>query len=113
MESWGLVVHDEQAFLAKVVNLGVDEGILTADKVDEIIRISVAMANKYVLQKEIDFRSQDELAKVQETIIRLVGIGLEIKSKGIVEEGVRLLIDASPRALSGYRPDGRHMLGEL
>lgn len=96
MESWGLVVHDEQTFLAKVVNLGIDEGIVTADKVDEIIRISVAMANKYVLQKEIDFRSQEELSKVQETVIRLLGIGLEIKSKGIVEEGVRLLLDASP-----------------
>lgn len=96
MESWGLVVHDEQTFLAKVVNLGIDEGILTADRVDEIIRISVAMANKYVLKKEIDFRSQEELTRVQETIIKLVGIGLEIKSKGDLEEGTHFLIEASP-----------------
>lgn len=96
MESWGLVVHDEQTFLAKVVSSGIDEGVLTADRVDEIIRISVAMANKYVLQKEIDFRSHEELAKVQETIIKLVGIGLEIRSRGDIDEGVRLLLEQSP-----------------
>jgi hypothetical protein len=96
MESWGLVVHDEQTFLAKVVSSGIDEGVLTADRVDEIIRISVAMANKYVLQKEIDFRSHEELAKVQETIIKLIGIGLEIRSRGDIDEGVRLLLEQSP-----------------
>lgn len=96
MESWGLVAHDDQTFMAKVVNFGTEEGILTRDRVDEIIRISVAMANKYVLQKEVDFRSPEELAKVQETILKLVGVGLEIKSGALLEEGVRLLMEGSP-----------------
>ena len=96
MHAMGLVVHDDQTFMTKVVDTGIEQGIFTRDRADEIIRISVAMANKYVLQKEIDFRSTEELAKVQETILKLVGVGLEIKSKGSVEEGVMLLMDASP-----------------
>ncbi|MDQ7783234.1 MAG: DUF6178 family protein [Desulfomonilaceae bacterium] len=96
MHSLGLIVHDDQSFLTKVVDLGIEQGIFTRDRADEIIRISVAMANKYVLQKEVDFRSTEELAKVQETILKLVGVGLEIKSTSSVEEGVRLLMDASP-----------------
>ncbi len=96
MHSLGLVVHDDQTFMTKVVDLGIEQGIFTRDRADEIIRISVAMANKYVLQKQIDFRSTEELAKVQETILKLVGVGLEIKAKGSVEEGVQLLMDASP-----------------
>ena len=75
MDSFGLVVHDPQSFLAKTVNYGMDEGIFTRDRADEIIRISVAMANKYVLHKEVDFRSTEELAKVQETILKLVETG--------------------------------------
>jgi hypothetical protein len=96
MHSLGLVVHDDQTFMTKVVDLGIEEGIFTRDRADEIIRISVAMANKYVLQKQIDFRSTEELAKVQETILKLVGVGLEIKAKGSVEEGLELLMNASP-----------------
>ncbi len=96
MHSLGLVVHDDQTFMTKVVDLGIEQGIFTRDRADEIIRISVAMANKYVLQKEIDFRSTEELARVQETVLKLVGVGLEIKSKGSVEEGVQLLMEASP-----------------
>ncbi|MFH1112281.1 MAG: DUF6178 family protein [Pseudomonadota bacterium] len=96
MHSLGLVVHDDQTFMTKVVDLGIEQGIFTRDRADEIIRISVAMANKYVLQKEIDFRSTEELARVQETVLKLVGVGLEIKSKGSVEEGVELLMEASP-----------------
>jgi len=96
METMGLVVHDDQTFLAKVVNTGMERGILTQDRVSEIIRISTAMANKYVLQKEVDFRSTEELAKVQETILKLVGVGLEIKAKGDTREGLRLLMHASP-----------------
>lgn len=96
METMGLVVHDDQTFLSKVVDTGMERGILTQDRVSEIIRISTAMANKYVLQKEVDFRSTEELAKVQETILKLVGVGLEIKSKGDTREGLRLLMHASP-----------------
>jgi hypothetical protein len=96
METWGIVAHDEQTFMAKVVDLGIEEGILTRDRVDEIIRISVAMANKYVVQKEVDFRAPEELAKVQETILKLVGIGLEMRSRGSMTEGIRLLMEASP-----------------
>jgi hypothetical protein len=96
MDSLGLVVHDEQTFLTKVVNRGMEEGLFTRDRADEIIRVSVAMANKYVLQKEVDFRSSEELAKVQETILKLVGVGLEVKSKGDVEAGIRILMGASP-----------------
>jgi len=92
----GLVVHDDQSFFGKVVNAGMDEGILTQDRAGEIIRISVAMANKYVLQKEVDFRSTEELARVQETILKLIGVGLEIRAKSDVEEGLRLLLDVSP-----------------
>lgn len=96
MDPLGLVVHDEESFLTKVVNRGMDQGIFTRDRADEIIRISVAMANKYVLHKEVDFRSQDELAKVQETILKLVGVGLEMRAGEDVDEGVRLLMEASP-----------------
>ena len=96
MDSMALVVHDEQTFLARVVSEGSEQGIFTRDRADEIIRISVAMANKYVLQKEVDFRSVEELGKVQETVLKLIGIGLEIKSKGDVDEGIRTLVDASP-----------------
>ncbi len=96
MDSFGLVVKDDQTFLSKVVNLGMEQGIFTRDRADEIIRISVAMANKYVLDKEIDFRSEDELVKVQETILQLIGIGLHIKSQGNVEEAVHILMESSP-----------------
>jgi hypothetical protein len=96
MDSMALVVHDEQTFLARVVSEGSEQGIFTRDRADEIIRISVAMANKYVLQKEVDFRSVEELAKVQETVLKLIGVGLEIKSKGDVDEGIRSLVGASP-----------------
>ncbi|MEJ2715961.1 MAG: hypothetical protein P8182_02295 [Deltaproteobacteria bacterium] len=96
MDPLGLVVVEDQIFLSRVVNSGMEQGIFTRDRADEIIRISVAMANKYVLRKEVDFRSTYELAKVQETIMKLVGVGLEIKSKGVVEEGVRLLMEDSP-----------------
>ncbi len=96
MDTFGLVVHDEQTFFGKVVNTGMAEGIFTRDRADEIIRISVAMANKYVLDKEIDFRSTDELAKVQETILKLVGVGLEIKSRGNLEEAIPMLMETSP-----------------
>ncbi len=96
MDSLGLIVHDEQNFLAKTVQYGLDEGIFTRDRADEIIRISVAMANKYVLHKEVDFRSTEELAKVQETILKLIGVGLEIKSGGDVEAGIGFLMEASP-----------------
>jgi hypothetical protein len=92
----GLVIRDEQTFLTKVINLGMEQGIFTRDRADEIIRISIAMANKYVLQKEIDFRSIEELQKVQETILKLIGIGLEIKSGGNVEEAIHLLMNISP-----------------
>ncbi|MGO9569179.1 MAG: DUF6178 family protein [Desulfomonilaceae bacterium] len=96
MDTLGLVVHDEQTFLTKVVNTGMEQGIFTRDRADEIIRISVAMANKYVLQKEVDFRSTEELARVQETVLKLIGVGLEIKSKGEIETGIQLLMEASP-----------------
>ncbi len=96
MDSFALVVHDDQTFLAKAVNYGMEQGIFTRDRADEIIRISVAMANKYVLHKEVDFRSSEELAKVQETVLKLMGIGLEIKSKGAVDDGIRILMEISP-----------------
>ena len=96
MDTLGLVVHDEQTFLNKVVNTGMERGIFTRDRADEIIRISVAMANKYVLQKDVDFRSTEELVRVQETILKLIGVGLEIRSKGEIEAGVDLLMAASP-----------------
>jgi hypothetical protein len=96
MESFGLVVHDEQTFFSKVVNSGMEQGLFTRDRADEIIRVSIAMANKYVIQKEVDFRSTEELAKVQETVLKLIGVGLEIKSKGEVETAVSLLMEASP-----------------
>ena len=96
MDTFGLVVHDEQTFFGKVVKTGMEEGIFTRDRADEIIRISVAMANKYVLEKEIDFRSTEELAKVQETILKLVGVGLEIKSRAGLEEAIPMLMETSP-----------------
>lgn len=99
MDSLGLVVRDEETFLTKVVNRGMEQGIFTRDRADEIIRISVAMANKYVLEKEIDFRSEEELARVQETILKLVGVGLEINSKGSADEAVRQLMEMSPVSL--------------
>jgi len=99
MNSLGLVVRDAQTFLSKVVDAGMDKGIFTRDRADEIIRISVAMANKYVLDKEIDFRSETDLARVQESILKLVGIGLEIKCRRDVEEGIQLLMVASPVSL--------------
>ncbi len=95
-ETYGLVIPDDQSFLARVVELGVQNGILTRDRADEIVRISVAMSNKYVIQKEIDFRSLEELARVQQTVLRLVGVGLEIKSNGKPDEAVGLLADVSP-----------------
>ena len=96
MDSFGLVVHDAQNFLAKTVDYGLEQGIFTRDRADEIIRISVAMANKYVLHKEVDFRSMEELARVQETILKLIGVGLEIKSGGELEDGLNLLMEVSP-----------------
>jgi hypothetical protein len=96
MDSFGLVVHDEQNFLAKTVQSGLEQGIFTRDRADEIIRISVAMANKYVLHKEVDFRSTEELGKVQETILKLIGVGLEIKSGGDMEDGISFLMEVSP-----------------
>jgi hypothetical protein len=96
MDSFGLVVHDAQNFLAKTVEYGLEQGIFTRDRADEIIRISVAMANKYVLHKEVDFRSMEELARVQETILKLIGVGLEIKSGAEVEDGLNLLMEVSP-----------------
>ncbi|MGC8659873.1 MAG: DUF6178 family protein [Desulfomonilaceae bacterium] len=96
MENYGLVIHDEQSFIAKVVERGVQRGELAREKADEIVRISVAMANKYVLQKEIDFRSLEQLAKVQQTVMRLVGIGLEMKSEGDISEGIAYLNQLSP-----------------
>jgi hypothetical protein len=73
-----------------------EEGIFTRDRAEEIIRISVAMANKYVLHKEVDFRSSEELGKVQQTILKLIGVGLEIKAAGDVEKGIRILMEESP-----------------
>ncbi|MBM4326599.1 MAG: hypothetical protein FJ118_05470 [Deltaproteobacteria bacterium] len=96
MDPLGLVVRDEETFLTRVVNLGMEQGIFTRDRADEIIRISVAMANKYVLDKQVDFRSTEELAGVQETILKLVGVGLEMKAGGDPDTGVHLLMDASP-----------------
>ncbi|MBI5248314.1 MAG: hypothetical protein HY912_02365, partial [Desulfomonile tiedjei] len=96
MDSLGLVIHDEQTFLLKVVNEGMEQGIFTRDRADEIIRVSVAMANKYVVQKEVDFRSTDELAKVQETVLKLIGVGLEIKSKRDTDAALSMLMEASP-----------------
>jgi hypothetical protein len=96
MDTFGLMLHDDQLFLAKVVELGTEKGIFTRDLADEIIRVSVAMANKYVVDKEVDFRSEDELVRVQETILKLVGLGLEIKCKGDSEEGLRYLTELSP-----------------
>ncbi|MFC1835963.1 DUF6178 family protein [Thermodesulfobacteriota bacterium] len=96
MDPFGLVVHDQESFLHKVVSSGTEQGIFTRDRADEIIRVSVAMSNKYVLQKGIDFRSQEELAEVQTVVLKLVGIGLEMKSEGRVEEAIKLLMDHSP-----------------
>jgi hypothetical protein len=96
MDTLGLVIHDEQTFLSKVVSEGTEQGIFTRDRSDEIIRVSVAMSNKYVVQKEVDFRSSDELAKVQETILKLIGVGLEIKAKGDVDSALTMLMDGSP-----------------
>lgn len=96
MEKFGLVIHDEQSFIARVVERGIQQGKLAHERADEIVRISVAMANKYVLQNEIDFRSVEQLAKVQQTVFKLVSIGLEIKSKGEIDEGVAYLMDLTP-----------------
>jgi uncharacterized protein DUF6178 len=96
MDPLGIVVHDDQGFLTKVVNGGMEQGIFTRDRADEIIRISVAMANKYVLHKEVDFRSTEELSRVQETILKLIGVGLEIRCEGDVDDGIRRLMDGSP-----------------
>ena len=96
MENYGLVIPDDQSFMARVVELGVQNGILTRDRADEIVRISVAMSNKYVIQKEIDFRSLEQLARVQQTVLKLVGIGLEIKSEGNLDKGVKFLVEVSP-----------------
>ncbi|GEM_PF-492591 len=96
MDPLGLVVLDDQIFLTRVTKSGMEQGIFTRDRADEIIRISVAMANKYVLHKEVDFRSSEELGRVQQTILKLVGVGLEIKSGDDVEEGIRILMEESP-----------------
>ncbi len=96
MENFGLVIHDEESFIARVVERGIQQGKLAREKANEIVRISVAMANKYVLQNEIDFRSVEQLARVQQTVFKLVGIGLEIKSKGEIDEGVAYLRDLTP-----------------
>ncbi|MCA1961671.1 MAG: DUF6178 family protein, partial [Desulfomonile sp.] len=96
MDALGLVVLDDQIFISKVVKRGTEQGIFTRDRADEIIRVSVAMANKYVLHKEVDFRSTEELAGVQETILKLVGVGLEIRSGGDLDKGLRILMEDSP-----------------
>ncbi len=96
MENLGLVVHDDQGFLLKVVDEGLRTGLLTRDRADEIIRVSVAMANKYVLHKEVDFRSSEELEKVQQTVLKLMGVGLEIRSGGSVEAGMNVILENSP-----------------
>ncbi len=96
MDPFGLVVRDQDTFFTKVVNLGMEQGIFTRDRADEIIRISVAMANKYVLEREVDFRSTEKLEGVQETILKIIGIGLEIKSNADLDEGLRLLLEGSP-----------------
>lgn len=96
MDPLGLVVLDDQIFISKVVKRGTEQGIFTRHRADEIIRISVAMANKYVLHKEVDFRSTEELAGVQETILKLVGVGLEIRSGGDPDRGLHILMEDSP-----------------
>jgi hypothetical protein len=96
MTDLGLIVYDEQGFFSRVISAGTEQGLFTRDRADEIIRIAVAMANKYVVEKEVDFRSEAELAKVQETIIKLIGVGLEIKSRGDVDQGVMILQESSP-----------------
>ncbi len=96
MTDLGLIVYDEQGFFTRVINAGTEQGLFTRDRADEIIRIAVAMANKYVVDKEVDFRSEEELAKVQETIIKLIGVGLEIKSRSEVDKGIEILTEASP-----------------
>ncbi len=96
MEKFGLVIHDEQSFIARVVERGIQQGKLAHHRADEIVRISVAMANKYVLQNEIDFRSVEQLARVQQTVFKLVGIGLEIKSNGEIDAAVACLMDLTP-----------------
>jgi hypothetical protein len=96
MDPLGLVVLDDQLFLTKVVKQGLEQGIFTRDRADELVRISVAMSNKYVIRREVDFRSSEELEKVQETILKLVGLGLEIKSRGSVDAGTSILVEESP-----------------
>ncbi len=96
MDALGLVVLDDRIFLSKVVNDGMEKGIFTRDRADEIIRISVAMSNKYVLHKEVDFRSVERLAKVQETILKLMGVGLELRSGRDMDEAIRILMEESP-----------------
>jgi hypothetical protein len=96
MTDLGLIVYDEEGFFSRVINAGTEQGLFTRDRADEIIRIAVAMANKYVVDKEVDFRSEAELAKVQETIIKLIGVGLEIKSRSEVDQGVMIVMEASP-----------------
>ncbi len=93
---FGLILHEEKSFFAKVVTLGSEQGIFTRDRADEVIRVGLAMANKYVVEKEIDFRSAEELEKVQAIVLRLIGVGLELRSEGDVEEGLRLLMVESP-----------------
>jgi hypothetical protein len=96
MDPLGLVVLDDQIFLNRVVKRGLDIGVFTRDRADEIIRVSVAMANKYVLEKEVDFRSAEELARVQQTILKLIGVGLEMRAKGDPDLGVSVLMEDSP-----------------
>ena len=51
---------------------------------------------RYVLHKEVDFRSPEELEKVQETILKLMGVGLEIKSGRLLDAGLTILMGTSP-----------------
>ncbi|MEW6351052.1 MAG: DUF6178 family protein [Thermodesulfobacteriota bacterium] len=96
MDPLGIVVLDDRNFLTTVIKEGVERGLFTRDRADEISRLSVAMANKYVMHKEVDFRSPEELEKVQQTILKLIGVGLEIRSERLVEAGVAILMGVSP-----------------
>ncbi len=99
MTDLGLIIYDEQSFFSRVIKAGTEQGIFTRDRADEIIKVAVAMANKYVLEREVDFRSEEELGKVQETIVKLIAVGLEIRSKGDVEAGISILMSDSPVSL--------------
>ncbi len=96
MDPLGIVVLDDRNFLTTVIKEGVERGLFTRDRADEISRLSVAMANKYVMHKEVDFRSPEELERVQQTILKLIGVGLEIRSERFIDAGVGILMQVSP-----------------